>query len=166
MSRTYTIVRRYWQEPVPDADADGLYVGRLHPPEQSRIIQAMSWWGFGTGILGITHGKAPMGVCVMIGSGIASMYWAKPTYGFRRRLDMAWVQFLMWWHLIAGFYSPARATYYTITGLGVASYIISWGLMLRGYTWAAIYMHMLLTACANLSVTVLYTNPLPPSLFW
>jgi hypothetical protein len=153
-----------WPDPVPDAD--GLYAGELHPREQSRIVQAMSWWAVGTGILGISHGKVAMGSGILIGSVIAASYWAKPTFGWRRNLDMTWIQILLWWHLRTAFYSPARTLYYGIVVAGALSYAASWAFMKRGDTWAAVFMHMVLTACANLSASVLYMNPLPPELFY
>ena len=153
-----------WPEPTPDAD--GLYAGLLHPPEQNRVVQAMSWWAVGTGILGISHGKVAMGSGILIGSVIAANYWRKPTFGWRRNLDMAWVQILLWWHLYTSLYSPARALYYAITAAGALCYAVAWAFMKRGDTWAAVFMHMLLTACANLSITVLYMHPLPAGLFY
>lgn len=146
-----------WGEPVPDTD--GLYAGRLHPPEQSRVVQAMSWWAVGTGILGISHGKVMFGSGVLIGAGIAAVYWAAPTYGWRRRLDMGWVQVLLWSHMWAGLQSSARVAYFAVVALGAVSYLASWSMMNRGDTWAAIFLHMALTACANISSSILYMYP-------
>jgi hypothetical protein len=132
----------------------------LHPPDQSRAIREMSWWAVGTGLLGISHGKVALGSCVLIGSGIAYMYWSHPTYGWRRNLDMTWIQILLWWHLWAARMSPVRALYYGISAAGAVAYGVSWYCMRRGHMWAAVWGHMLLTACANLSLTVLYSHEL------
>lgn len=144
-----------WPEPIPDAD--GLYARRIHPPEQSRIVQAMSWWAVGTGILGISHGRVVLGSGVLIGAGIAAAYWAKPTYGWRRNIDMGWVQLLLWSHMWAGLHSPARAAYFAVVALGALSYFASWSCAKAGDSWAAIFLHIVLTACANISSSILYT---------
>lgn len=132
----------------------------LHNAEESRIIQSMSWWAVGTGLLGISHGKTLAGTGVLIGSAIAATYWSNPTFGLRRTIDMTWVQILLWPHLFYAWWSPVCATYYGISALGALAYAASWVLMRRGDTRGAMYAHMLLTACANLSLTVLYSYPL------
>ena len=50
----------------------------IHSHEESRIIQGMSWWAVGTGLLGISHGKTLAGTGVLIGSAIAATYWPAP----------------------------------------------------------------------------------------
>ena len=130
----------------------------LNTPEHCRIIQGMSWWAVGTGLLGISHGHTAMGTGVLIGSGIAYAYWWRPTYSWRRRLDMTWVQVLLWWHLYAALESPVRIPYYTISAAGAGCYALSWGASMQGWQWTSTVFHMLLTACANLSLTVLYSG--------
>lgn len=134
----------------------------IHNAEESRTIQAMSWWAVGTGLLGISHGKTLSGVGVLIGAAFAANYWKRPTFGWRRTLDMAWVQLLLWPHLYYGWWSPARNAYYGISAAGAVFYGISWLLMRAGRTREAMIAHMLLTACANLSLTVLYAAPTEP----
>lgn len=132
----------------------------IHNPEESRIIQGMSWWAIGTGLLGISHGKTLAGTCVLIGAAIAANYWARPTFGWRRTIDMAWVQILLWPHMYYAWWSPVRGVYYGISAVGALAYGVSWALMRRDHTWGAMIAHMILTACANLSLTVLYSYPL------
>jgi hypothetical protein len=131
----------------------------LHNAEESRTIQAMSWWAVGTGLLGISHGKTLGGVGVLIGAVFAANYWKRPTFGWRRTLDMIWVQILLWPHLYYGWWSTARHAYYGISAAGAVFYGISWMFMRIGLTREAMIAHMLLTACANLSLTVLYAAP-------
>lgn len=150
-----------WWPHEPTPDAHGLYDGgMLHSREQSRIIQGMSWWAVGTGLLGISHGKTVAGSGVLVGAMIAATYWARPTFGWRRTIDMAWVQILLWPHLYYAWWSPVRGLYYGISAAGALAYIISWILMRQRRTWAAMVAHMALTAAANLSLTVLYSYPL------
>ena len=132
----------------------------IHNPDESRIIQGMSWWAVGTGLLGISHGKTLAGTGVLIGAAIAANYWAYPAFGWRRTIDMAWVQLLLWPHLYYAWWSPVRGAYYGISAAGALAYAASWALMHRGDTRGAMIAHMVLTACANLSLTVLYAYPL------
>lgn len=150
---------QYFKE--PEADADGLHNGCLHSPVQSRLIQSMSWWAVGTALQGIIQGKPVLGTGVLIGSVIAYSYWARPCFGWRRTLDMIWIQVLLWPHLYYGWYSPVRTLYYSISAFGAVSYGLSWWCFLkRRSSWASTIAHMMLTACANLSLTVLYAYPL------
>ena len=150
-----------WWPHEPTPDTNGLYDGgMLHSREQSRIIQGMSWWAIGTGLLGISHGKTLAGSGVLVGAMIAYSYWARPTFGWRRTIDMTWVQILLWPHLYYAWWSPVRRVYYGISAAGALAYIVSWILMRQRRTWAAMIAHMVLTAAANLSLTVLYSYPL------
>lgn len=136
----------------------------IHMREESRMIQSMAWWTLGTGILGITHGKILGGTSVIIGAGMAANYWAHPTYDWRRTMDIVWVQLVLWSHLYYAWWSSACMAYYSISAVGGVFYGLSWMLYRMGRTYDAIIAHMLLTVCANLSLTVLYAAPnLPPA---
>lgn len=112
----------------------------IHSHEESRIIQG----AVGTGLPGISHGRAPV---------YSSAQPLLPLTGLRRTIDMTWVQILLWPHLFYAWWSPVRSIYYGIS-------MASWALMRRGDTRGAMIAHMILTACANLSLTVLYAYPL------
>ena len=132
----------------------------IHTRAESRIIQSMAWWVLATGLLGYSHGKYWGGHSMVIGSIFTYMYWANPVYGLRRILDMIWIQCGLWPHLYYGWWSSVRGLYYALTAGGVLSYGISWLLMHRGNTWGATVAHMFLHMFTNLSLTVLYANPI------
>lgn len=145
-------------EPTPDPD--GMYDGMIHPIEQARIFQGMSWWGLGSGLMGISHGKVAMGSAVCIAAVVAHMFWWKPQYNWRRTLDMVLIHSLLVWHAYTGLYSEAKVLYYSITVLGMGLYLLGWEALKRGDSWLATFLHMGVTACANLSLLVLYSYPL------
>ena len=145
----------------PQADADGLYGGCYHPIEQSRVVQGMSWWGLGSGLLGISQGKVVMGSVVCVAAFIAYAYWWRPKNNWRRWLDMLMIQVLLWWHMYAALELPGsfKAWYFAITVCGALFYALSWVTLKRGETWLGVIMHMALTACANLSLFTIYSAP-------
>jgi len=145
-------------EPTPDPD--GMYDGMIHPIEQARIFQGMSWWGLGSGLMGISHGKVAMGSAVCIAAVVAHMFWWKPQYNWRRTLDMVLIHSLLVWHAYTALYSEVKLLYYSITVLGMVLYLLGWYTLKRGDSWLATFLHMGVTACANLSLLVLYSHPL------
>lgn len=132
----------------------------FHSIDQSKLVQGMAWWGLGTGIQGILQGKVLLGSGVSLGALIAFCYWWKPCPGWRRTLDMAWIQGLLWTHAYSALSSPVRTLYFSIQALGALLYCLGWVFLNRGDTWMATFLHMGLTACANLSLNVLYAYPL------
>jgi hypothetical protein len=132
----------------------------IHSDEISSIFRGMAWWAVGTGILGISHGKTIAGVGVLIGSAIAANYWRNPTFGWRRNIDIVWVQILLWPHLYYAWWSPVKVSYYSISALGALGYLFSWYSLTHGYIYGSVFGHMLCTACANLSLSLLYSFPI------
>jgi hypothetical protein len=126
----------------------------LLPLEHARLIQGMSWWGLGTGILGISHGKVALGSSVCAAAVIAYCYWWRPVNNWRRTLDVFMVRFLVVWHFWYARNSPVKVLYYGISAVGVVLYCLEWHFT---DVWILTYLHMAVTACANLSLIVLYT---------
>lgn len=131
----------------------------FHSKDQSTLVQGMSWWGIGTGIQGMLQGNFFLGSGVFVGAMIAFCYWSNPCQGWRRMIDMTWIQLLLWTHFYYALYSPVRTLYFGIQAVGATFYCLGWVFLNRGDTWTATFMHMALTACANLSLNVLYAYP-------
>lgn len=141
----------------PCCDDDGLYNGRIAPPDQARVLYWMSWWGMLTGLVGIWCGWRWAGLGICIGSVFAQRYWSDPTFSVRRTVDMGWIQVLIWTHLWMAWFSPVWWTYVAIQALGVAFYAASWWFMKQRSSWAATLTHGAVHACANVSLLLLYT---------
>jgi len=142
----------------PFCDKDGLYNGCLAPPEQARILYWMSWWGMITGLIGIWYGYRWLGTSVCIGSLFAQLYWHHPSYSWRRTVDIAWVQFLIWSHLWVALGSSQALLNALIQLFGALSYGVSWYFTKKGETWSATFAHTLVHVCANTSLFILYTS--------
>ena len=144
------------KEPV--CDADGLYNGCLASPQQARIISYTAWLLGTTGIIGMYYGYRWLGLCTTIGAILGQLYWHNPTYSWRRTIDMAWAQLLLWGHLWVAVESPIFFTYGIIQILGIASYFVGWYFTKRGNSsWIATFFHILLHIAANASFLLLYT---------
>lgn len=142
----------------PFADSDSLYDGCLCPSNQAQILYWASYFGLATGLVGIYYNYRLLGLGTMIGSFIAQMYWLKPSFGWRRNLDIFWIQVLIWLHLYKAIYSPSVILYCGIQAFGVLCYAISWWFHKIGVSWGATIFHILLHFCAQSSLLVLYTS--------
>jgi hypothetical protein len=144
------------KEPV--CDENGLYDGCIAPAEHARILYWLSLLGLVSGIIGIWRGYTWLGLAVCIGSIFAQMYWSRPTYSWRRMLDIMWVQGLIWVHLWVALQSPVWITYCIIQIIGAIAYGISWYCISVGELWASTISHVFLHLCANVSLCILYLS--------
>ena len=133
----------------------------LATQEQARFLWFLSWWGLATGTVGIWNGWVFCGSGVVIGSFFARAYWRNPVYSWRRTLDIAWVQLLIWSHAVAVWrWAPTWvATVYLATQLaGAGMYGVSWWFTQRQRLLAATACHATVHAAANLSLIFLYSQ--------
>lgn len=153
-----TVNSRIFGIEEPICDEDGLYEGCLTPPEQARILYWLSWFGLLSGAIGIYKGYRWLGLSVCIGAVFAQLFWARPTYSWRRILDIVWVQVIIWSHMWFAVGSPVFFLYCCIQILGAAAYALSWYLITIGETWASTLAHAIMHCCANGSMLVLYLS--------
>ena len=124
--------------------------------EQANLLFYLSWLSFVTGATGLYYGKPILGLLVWIGSIFAINYWKNPVYGWRRKIDMLWVQMLIYLHIYYVWNSQVRLTYFLIQLNGVCFYCISWYYHKRNYLWAATLCHAVVNLSANGSLLVFY----------
>ena len=109
-----------------------------------------------TGLVGIWNGWRWAGAGVCVGSLIAQLYWSDPTFSWRRNLDLAWIQILIWSHVYLAWASPVFWIYAAIQAAGVAFYGASWYYVKKRKAWPGTLTHVGVHACANLSLMILY----------
>ena len=135
-------------------------VGWLATPEQARFLWLLSWWGLATGAVGLWSGRwAWHGAGVIVGSVFARAYWRRPVRGWRRTVDMTWVQLLIWthlWSVLWGEPADVIVPYVGTQMAGAAAYGVSWWFLDRGWMWSAALCHAAVHAAANLSLLFLY----------
>jgi hypothetical protein len=124
--------------------------------EQANVLFYLSWLSFVTGATGIYYGKPILGLLVWIGSIFAINYWKNPVYGWRRKIDMLWVQMLIYLHIYYVWNSQVRLTYFLIQLNGVCFYCISWYYHKQNYLWTSTLCHAVVNLSANGSLLVFY----------
>ena len=153
-----TIFSKYFGLYDQISDKDALYDGHIVPLNQAHIIFRLSHLSFITGIIGLIHNHFWLGTGSIIGSFTSHLYWYKPTYGWRRNLDITCMQILMWLHIYNALYSPVRNIYLIIQIMGVLFYILGWYSYNKNEVWASTFSHSAVHICANLSIIILYTS--------
>jgi len=131
------------------------------PRAQALLMYHLSWIGFFTGLVGCYSDKIGLGLGTCVGSLIAQNYWRDPVYGWRRNLDIVWIQLLIWthaWHVLRSDNSPVMLQYVVIQMLGALLYAASWQCQRRGVIWAATFAHGAVHLCANGSLLIYYLN--------
>jgi hypothetical protein len=126
-------------------------------PSQAKLLYYLSALGLLTGTAGIVNGKFGLGAGVCVGSYFAQNYWRDPQYGWRRNVDMAWLQVLIWSHLWYVSQSQVLVPYLEIQSLGVLFYALSWYHLKKGELWHATVYHGAVHLCANGSLLLYYS---------
>jgi len=126
--------------------------------EPARVLFYLSSLGFFTGLVGYFYEKPVLGISVCIGSLFAMNYWRNPVYGWRRSLDMMWVQYLIWLHLYYVLKSPVKQTYFLIQCQGVVFYCVSWYYLKLNKLWMSTICHGGVHLCANISLLLFYMS--------
>ena len=128
------------------------------PLSHAMVLYHLSCLSLFTGIVGLSYGKPVLGSGVLIGSVLAQNYWRYPTYGWRRTLDIAWVQLLILTHLWYVWATPVSPFYGMIQGLGVVFYGASWYYQQKNLECNATLCHAMVHVCANGSLLLYYLN--------
>lgn len=130
----------------------------LIPKEHALFLYKISKVGLFTGSLGIYCGHLWLGSGVIVGAALARNYWRNPVYGWRRRLDMAWVQVLIWSHLWNVLGNDVQMIYLTIQLLGVWFYYQSWIYQHQNNYWLSTYYHAGVHLCSHASLVYFYLS--------
>lgn len=85
------------------------------------------------------------------------LYWRKPTYGYRRTIDMTTVFSVFLYYMYRSFYIQKPYGYYLFTGLSIYSYYISWCKYDNNKKESA-YYHALIHVFANIANLLLSAN--------
>ena len=128
------------------------------PRNQSNLLYCISFVGFVTGTIGCFNGKHGLGTIVYIAASLGVNYWRKPVYGWRRTLDMTWLQIGILIHCYYAWFTRIRYIYYFIQVNGVLYYGLSWYFYNKNAMWRSTLCHSVVHLCANTSLLLLYSN--------
>lgn len=127
--------------------------------EEARLLFWLSPMGFVSGIVGIQSDYPWLGAGTVVGAMLALLYWNRPTYSWRRNVDIAWIQLLLWTHGWYALQSPVAIPYFCIQSAGVVAYGMSWYYQVNAKAMASVKAHAIVHVCANASVILLYMTP-------
>lgn len=139
------------------ADEDGFYSGMILPPDQAAFLWGLSWLSLLAGILAITRAYYDL-AAVPLGVWVTSLnYWRKPILGWRRMVDMAYVNFALIYQLYRAYTAENAVLYYTIVAVAVCCYPLS-VYAVKYSSWAATLIHGFVHILGNISNIILYSG--------
>jgi hypothetical protein len=89
-------------------------------------------------------------------------YWRKPTYSWRRKIDMVYVKTALLYQLIRAYKAEYRNQYYITIFIAICFYPISYHYYYKKQYWKSTYAHSMLHLIANISNIVLYSGMIEP----
>ena len=144
-------------------DSDGLFSGLLLPSDQHWFLWTTSWVTAVSAVYATSRGLWDLCWCPWIVLCTSLLYWARPTPGARRALDVGCVQLCFWWQLYRAWGAEYGAAYYALQALGVAAYGCSLYFEYRiKWFWVSTLFHGVgVHVVGNASNMVLYSGEIP-----
>ena len=144
-------------------DSDGLFSGLLLPADQHWFLWTTSWVTAVSAVYATSRGLWDLCWCPWVVLFTSLLYWARPTPGARRALDVGCVQLCFWWQLYRAWGAQHGAAYYALQALGVAAYGCSLFFEYRmRWFWVSTLFHGLgVHVVGNISNMVLYSGGIP-----
>ena len=141
-------------------DADGLYNGCVLPPGPSAYLWRLSWLSLASAVAAVLGGHVDL-VFVPLGVWLTSiLYWQRPNYSWRRYLDIAYVQFALWFQVYRAANAQHRVPYYALTFAGVPFFLL--GTYLSASPWSSALCHGMIHILANAGNVYLYSGTIAP----
>ena len=141
-------------------DADGLFNGCVLPPGPSAYLWRLSWLSLASAVVAVLRGHLDL-VPVPLGVWLTSLlYWWRPNYSWRRYLDIACVQFALWYQVFRATHAQHRVPYYVLTFAGVPFFLL--GTYLSASPWSSALCHGMIHILANAANVWLYSGTVAP----
>ena len=127
-------------------------------PEQYKLIYNLSFLSLGSSIYAVYNGHYDLAICAS-GVFLTSInYWRKPTYSWRRYLDMTYVKFALIYQLYKAYRSQYMIHYYVIMIFAVSFYPLGVYYYKKQLYWHSTYAHSALHIISNIANLVLYSG--------
>jgi hypothetical protein len=123
--------------------------------DESRLLLKTSWISFPSFIIQYMYKKYTVSYITLIALITSNLYWARPTPGIRRNLDMLCVSFGTLHNSYIAYDSEMGIYLYMFYALGIYFYMMGWYYFNRNYIKKSIYCHVILHICANMGSTLL-----------
>ena len=89
-------------------------------------------------------------------------YWYKPTACWRQTLDIAYVKFALFYHIIRAYNSEYYLLYYITLIISMCFYPLGIYLYNKKLYWESTYAHSMVHIISNISNIILYTGAIVP----
>jgi len=126
--------------------------------EQYNLIYRVSFLSLGSSIYAVYNGYYIIAFCPG-GVFLTSInYWVKPTYSWRRSLDMFYVKLAACYQLYRAYKSQYMIPYYALMVIAISFYQLGLYYYQKNLYWKSTYAHCMLHLFANLANIVLYSG--------
>ena len=90
------------------------------------------------------------------------MYWYKPTLCWRQTLDVIYVKFALFYHILRGYNSSYYLLYYITLCISLCFYPLGIYLYNKKLYWESTYAHSMVHIISNISNLILYSGTIVP----
>lgn len=87
---------------------------------------------------------------------LSIMYWSKPTYNWKRTLDIYLVYFTVLYHCVRAYHAEYNILFYICTIVGMLCYSLSWIYYNQNKLWLSVYAHASIHVIFNIGIMSLY----------
>ena len=131
-------------------------------PDQCFFLCKISIFSLISSLYAIYQEKYDLAI-VVFGVFVTSLiYWYKPISCWRQILDVIYVKFALFYHMIRGYNSEYYLIYYIILFISLCFYPLGIYLYNKKLYWESTYAHSMVHILANISNFILYTGYLIP----
>jgi hypothetical protein len=127
-------------------------------PDQYKLIYNVSFLALGTFCYAVHNGHYDFAICSCSVFFTSINYWRKPTYDWRRYIDMACVKIAFIYHLYRAYHSRHMVVYYVLTGIATGFYPLGIYYYKKQRYWSSTYAHCMLHITGNIANLILYSE--------
>lgn len=127
-------------------------------PEQYKMIFNVSFLAVGSSAYAVYNGHYDLAICSGSVFLTSINYWRKPTYSWRRYLDMTCVKLVFMYQLYKAYRCQYMIQYYTIMFFAVSCYPLGIYYHKKQLYWYSTYAHSTLHIISNIGNLVLYSG--------
>lgn len=131
-------------------------------PEQCTFLCKISFLSLVSSLYAIYKEKYDLAI-VVFGVCLTSLiYWYKPTLCWRQTLDIIYVKFALFYHILRAYNSDYYIIYYITLCISLCFYPLGIYLYNKKLYWESTYAHSMVHIIANISNIILYSGSIVP----
>ena len=131
-------------------------------PEQCMFLCQISVFSLISALYAFYKEKYDLGL-VVFGVFLTSIiYWHKPNNCWRRTLDIVYVKFALFYHILRAYNSEYYIIYYITLSISLCFYPLGIYLYNKKLYWESTYAHSMVHVISNISNLILYSGSILP----